>query len=135
MYGIVMPGVTGGKNWVWVRECHVGSESFGRRCDCTSVLLWIATRASARLRRVKHRTHTYAFSINNSGSSSLPPFTITRNTLRTAIPLAGLLVQPSANADPPSGWLVLSALVGLPIALWAYKVRLVEQFRDCHIDH
>jgi hypothetical protein len=90
------------------------------------MLLWIASRASVRLRRVKHRTHTYAFSI--------PPFTITSNTLRTASPLAGLLVEPSANADPPSGWLVLSAFVGLPVALWAYKVRLVEQFRDYHAD-
>jgi hypothetical protein len=99
-------------------------------------MLWIASRASARLGHVKHRTHTYAFSIttSNSGSSSLPRFTITSDTLRTASRLAGLLVQPSANADPPSGWLVLSAFVGLPIVLWAYKVRLVEQFRDYHID-
>jgi hypothetical protein len=98
------------------------------------MLRWIASWASARLHRVKHRAHTYAFSITNSGSSPLLPFTITSNTLRTASPLAGLLVQPSANADPPSGWLVLSVFVGLPIALWAYKVRLVEQFRDYHID-
>lgn len=86
------------------------------------------------LRRVKHRTHTHALSIINSGPSSLTPFTIRNNALRTS-PLAGLLVQPSANADPPSGWLVLSAFVGLPIALWAYKVRLVENFRDYHIGH
>lgn len=98
------------------------------------MLLWIASRASARLRRVKHRTHSYALSITNSGSSSLPPFPITSNTLRAAGPLAGLLVQPSTNADPPSGWLVLTAFVGLPIALWAYKVRLEEHFGDCHID-
>ena len=94
------------------------------------MLPWIA-----RLRRIKHRTHSYPFSITNSGSCSLPLFTITSNTLRSAGPLAGLLVQPSANADPPSGWLVLSAFVGLPIALWAYKVRLVELFRDYYIDH
>ncbi len=96
------------------------------------MLLWIASWASARLCRARHRTRTYAFSITNTGSSSLPflsPFTITSNTVRTAGPLAGLLVQPSASADPPSGWLVLSAFVGLPIALWAYKVRLVEPFR------
>jgi hypothetical protein len=93
------------------------------------MLLWIVSRASAHLRRVKHPT-----SITNTGSSSLPPFIITSNILRSAGPLAGLLVQPSANADPPSGWLVLSTLVGLPIALWAYKVRLVEQFQDYHID-
>ena len=85
------------------------------------MLLWITSRASARLRRVKHHI-------------SLPPFTITSNTLRSASPLAGLLLQPSANADPPSGWLVLSTFVGLPIALWAYKVRLVEQFQGYHID-
>jgi hypothetical protein len=97
------------------------------------MLLRIASRVSC-LGRVKHRTRTYAFSITNSGSSSLPPFAVTSNTLRTASPLAGLLLQPSANADPPSGWLVLSAFVGLPIALWAYKVRLVEQFRDYHTD-
>ena len=96
------------------------------------MLRWIASQASARLHRVKHRAHTYAFSIANSGSSSLLLFTITNNTLRTASPLAGLLVQPSANADPPSGWLVLSAFVGLPVALWAYKVRLVKRFRDNH---
>ncbi len=86
----------------------------------------------ARLCSAKHRAHTYAFSITNSGSSSLPflaPFSLTSNTLRTAGPLAGLLVQPSANADPPSGWLVLSAFVGFPIALWAYKVRLIKHFR------
>jgi hypothetical protein len=80
----------------------------------------------ARLCSVKHRAHTYAF-------SSLPflaPFSLTSNTLRTAGPLAGLLVQPNANADPPSGWLVLSVFVGFPIALWAYKVRLVKHFRD-----
>jgi hypothetical protein len=99
------------------------------------MLPWIASWASAGLRRAKHRTQTHAFSITNSGSSSIPPFTIRNNALRTASPLAGLLVQPSANADPPSGWLVLSAFVGLPIALWAYKVCLVEQFRDNHIDH
>ncbi|KAH9954940.1 hypothetical protein BC827DRAFT_913897 [Russula dissimulans] len=40
------------------------------------------------------------------------------NTLRTA----GFLLQPSAEA--PSGWLALSAVVGLPAALWAYKVCL-----------
>lgn len=95
------------------------------------MLPWIASQASALLRRVKHHTHAYAFSITNSGPSSLPPFT---NTLRTAGPLAGLMVQPSANSDPPSGWLVLSAFVGLPMALWAYKVRLVEQPRYYHID-
>ena len=94
------------------------------------MLLWIVSRASAHLRRVKHRT-----SITNTNSSSLTHSIITSNALRSAGPLPGLLVQPSANADPPSGWLVLSTFVGLPIALWAYKVRLVEQFQDCHIDH
>jgi hypothetical protein len=93
------------------------------------MLQWIVSRASAHLRRVKHRT-----SITNTGFSSLPPFIITRNTLRSAGPLAGLLLQPSANADPPSGWLVLSTFVGLPIALWAYKVRLVEQLQDNPVD-
>lgn len=90
---------------------------------------WIASitsRACASLRRAKHRAHTYEPSITNSGSSSLPFLSL---RLRNAGPLAGLLVQPTANADPPSGWLVLSTFVGLPIALWAYKVRLVNHFQ------
>jgi hypothetical protein len=107
---------------IWVRKFHVG-------------LLYVrvtvqSVHASPYLRRVKHRTYIYAFSITNS----LPSFTLTSNTLRSASPLAGLLVQLSANADPPLGWLVLSTFVGLPIALWAYKIRLVEQFQDYHID-
>lgn len=105
--------VTGGKNWVSRSVICVDV----RVTDHTSMLLWIA----ARLRRVKRCTHTYAL--------SLPPLTIASNTLRTASPLAGFLVQPSPNADPPSGWLVLSAFVGLPIALWAYKCLMLVVFQ------
>jgi len=105
-----MPGVTGVKT----RSAIV-------------TLLWIASRATARFRRVKHRRHTYAFSITNT------PFIMKIDTLRAASPLASLLLQPSANPDPPSGWLVLSTFIELPIALWAYEVCLVEQFRDYHI--
>ncbi|KAH9990019.1 Alpha/Beta hydrolase protein [Russula vinacea] len=58
--------------------------------------------------------------------SSLPFLSL---RLRNAGPLAGLLVQPTANADPPSGWLVLSTFVGLPIALWAYKCMMLVVFQ------
>lgn len=53
-------------------------------------------------------------------ASFLSPF----NTLRTSIS-AGLFLQPSDDA--PSGWLALSAFFGLPLALWAYKVRPTAQ--------
>ena len=82
--------------------------------------LWITTRFYIRFRRARYWAHSYALSRSSSGANSLsflPPLTIT-----SAVRTAGLLVQPSADA--PSGWLVLSALFGLPIALWAYKVRL-----------
>jgi hypothetical protein len=81
----------------------------------------MSPRFYARLRRARHCTpgQSFAHSGANSGSRSLSflsPLAAT-SALRTA----GALVQPSADA--PSGWLVLSAFLGLPIALWAYKVR------------
>ena len=79
--------------------------------------LWNTTWSYVRFRRVRY--WSYAVSRASSGAnslSSISPIAVT-SVLRTA----GLLVQPSADA--PSGWLVLSALFGLPIALWAYKVR------------
>ena len=71
---------------------------------------WITTRLCARLRNATR----YA------SLPCLPPLAIT-STLHAT----GLLMQPSDNA--PSGLLVLSAFVGLPIALWAYKVRSCVQ--------
>jgi hypothetical protein len=80
---------------------------------------WITTRLYARLLGAKHnicwRSHVY--------TRALSPLAVS-NSLRTA----GLLLHPSA--DEPSGWLVLSAFVGLPIALWAYKVRLSGRADD-----
>ena len=81
--------------------------------------LWITARSYVRFRGARYRTHIQALSRTRSGTNSLSffsPLAIT-SVVRTA----GLLVQPSADA--PSGWLVLSALFGLPITLWAYKVR------------
>lgn len=69
-----------------------------------SMSLWTTTRFYVPFRRARYSTHSYR------------PIAIT-SVVRTA----GLLVQPSPDA--PSGWLVLSALFGLPITLWAYKVR------------
>ncbi|KAI9430534.1 Alpha/Beta hydrolase protein [Lactarius indigo] len=40
---------------------------------------------------------------------------------------AGLSLQPSHDA--PSGWLALSAFVGLPLALWAYKCLMLIIFQ------
>jgi len=63
--------------------------------------------------------------IANSGlgaTSFRSPFSIT-SSLRTIT--SGLSLQPSHDA--PSGWLALSAFVGLPLALWAYKVRPAVQ--------
>lgn len=80
--------------------------------------LWATTRTHVRFRRARY-WHGYALSRASPGTNSLSflsPIAIT-SVVRTA----GLLVQPSADA--PSGWLVLSALFGLPITLWAYKVR------------
>jgi hypothetical protein len=84
---------------------------------------WITTRFYGHLLRAKHSANwqNYVYSSAGSGSISLPSLSslAVTHTLRTT---TGLLSQPSA--DEPSGWLVLSAIVGLPMALWAYKVRL-----------
>ena len=69
---------------------------------------------------VKCRRNTKIANSDLGGASFLSPF----NTLRTSIS-AGLVLQPSDDA--PSGWLVLSAFIGLPLALWAYKVRPAAQ--------
>ncbi len=60
--------------------------------------------------------------ILSATSNLLSPYAVS-NTLQSIT--AGLSLQPSDNA--PSGWLALSTLVGLPLALWAYKVRRVIQ--------
>ncbi|KAI0299670.1 Alpha/Beta hydrolase protein [Multifurca ochricompacta] len=61
----------------------------------------------------------------NAGTSASPFLFSTSipNALRTA----GFLLQPSA--DPPSGWLALSAFVGLPLVLWAYKCLMLVLFQ------
>ncbi|KAH9978356.1 hypothetical protein BJV74DRAFT_780759 [Russula compacta] len=78
---------------------------------------WITTRLCARLRNATR----YA------SLPRLPPLAVT-STLRAT----GLLIQPSDN--PPSGWLLLSAFVGLPMALWAYKVRSRYTPKGIHIE-
>jgi hypothetical protein len=70
----------------------------------------------------KYREHKAAKS-NLNATPFIYPFAIT-NTLRTTFS-AGLFLQPSDDA--PSGWLALSAFVGLPLALWVYKVRPAAQ--------
>ncbi|KAH9053973.1 Alpha/Beta hydrolase protein [Lactarius deliciosus] len=62
--------------------------------------------------------------VANSVTSFLSPFSIA-NSLRTIT--AGLSLQPSHDA--PSGWLALSAFVGLPLALWAYKCLMLIIFQ------
>ncbi|KAH9979847.1 Alpha/Beta hydrolase protein [Lactifluus volemus] len=84
---------------------------------------WIARLTYASLRNTKcyKRCNTYLRVNGTSTSSSLFPLAVS-NTLRTA----GLL-QPSSDA--PSGWLVLSAFLGLPLALWAYKCLMLVIFQ------
>ena len=65
------------------------------------------------LRDILHFSLDFSFAITNA-----------RRTI-SAARCAGLFLQPSDDA--PSGWLVLSAFVGLPLALWAYKVRPLAQ--------
>ncbi|KAH8984456.1 Alpha/Beta hydrolase protein [Lactarius akahatsu] len=69
-------------------------------------------------RKVCARRQPSLLSFRNNKVAN-PPFSIA-NPLRTIA--AGLSLQPSHDA--PSGWLALSAFVGLPLALWAYKVCL-----------
>jgi hypothetical protein len=94
--------------------------SVSRRWYLTpSMSLWTTTRFHVRFHRARYLTHSYPLSRAGSGANTLSflsPIAIT-SVARSA----GLFVQPSPDA--PSGWLVLSALFGLPITLWAYKVR------------
>jgi hypothetical protein len=76
--------------------------------------LWTTTRFYVPFRRARYSTHTYR-------PNSLPVPFLSPIAITSVVRTAGLLVQPSPDA--PSGWLVLSALFGLPITLWAYKVR------------
>ncbi|KAI9509482.1 Alpha/Beta hydrolase protein [Russula earlei] len=78
---------------------------------------WIGTRVSTRLLRSAKRCS------NALDSPSVFPRVTATNILHTA----SSLLQPSADA--PSGWLVLSAFVGLPIALWAYKCLMLIIFQ------
>ena len=71
--------------------------------------------------RDKYRENK-ATNSNLNATSFISPFAIT-NPLQTIS--AGLFLQPSDDA--PSGWLALSAFIGLPLALWAYKVRPLAQ--------
>ena len=42
----------------------------------------------------------------------------------------GSTVFLASTPDGPSPWLVLGALVGIPTALWAYKVRFMHRFHS-----
>jgi len=84
----------------------------------------MSTRVLARLCSSKYHTGPSRANSSFNVFFSFPPRLAVTNPLRTA----GLLLQPSANA--PSGWLALSAVVGLPVALWAYKVCLAWRFAD-----
>lgn len=50
---------------------------------------------------------------------------------RIVVAAAGSILSLQPSPDAPSIWLAIAALLGLPAALWAYKVCTTIDFNEC----